>query len=315
MDLLESSEKIIRAYYKNDNSFTVSWSLLKNFYKTENVNSIKMILENTDKLIKNLNENDKAPASKKHTFYLLSIVFKKNAVAHKKFYSNYVRIRDNIKAEVEKNLPINAKEEQCLSVTLKQLRKKKINHDDLTQKTLLYNLLVFSDYTPRLDYYILKWNPENKEGNYMYLDNKTIRVVINKYKTSKAYHEWKFSLKGTLNKYVKNYVKWKKIKPDDFLFLNRSKKPFPSNKFSEHIQSTFKQKIGHKININCLRKIKEIHLFHRNKKTWGMSYKEKNDYVVEHSRHNLKTSELYYNKLLKKEQRKNVKIKVKKKKS
>ena len=61
-----------------------------------------------------------------------------------------------------------------------------------------------------------------------------------------------------------------KMKSDDYFFLNKNNKIYPSTKFSQFTQNVFKIKVGKKININCLRKIKESAIFLQNKKIFRM---------------------------------------------
>jgi hypothetical protein len=244
------------------------------------------------------NESTKIETKRKLIFNVSLLLKEMNLdklhLVYIKKYNNYLF---ELKQRRMTSLPINFKEQKCLQMSLAEMRKKNIDITELDQYTLLYNLLVFIDETPRLDYRTLIYDPTSEHNNYITQD--LDMIIINNYKTSKTYGKWTIPITNPeLRSYLQEYIIFKKSKSNDKFFSNQNNNYFPSNKFSEFVQQSFFRKINVKMNINCLRKVKQRDLFHHNPKKLHMSIGEQRSFIIQHFRHSLSTaSEYYYKKI------------------
>ena len=301
MKLLQFAKIELQKKYKNNiSSFKTAFSVVSSFLR-QNPN-LKDLSKDGEKILSAILNSKKSKETKRillHIFaYLLERV-SNNKKVHRKFIHAYTQIKSEIIEERKNNKPRSVKEAECLNISLNNLREKGIDMNVFTQKELLYNLLIFIDETPRLEWRMLVYNPKTdiSQKNYIVCLEGRCQIILNKYKTSKTYGRWVIEIKDNMKQYLYKYIKQMNIVPNKYFFLNKRNKPYPSNKFSEHIQRMFKEKTGSPISINCLRKIKENALFHQNKKILNMSLKEREDYVKQHFRHSLQSSLLYYNRI------------------
>ena len=312
LDLFEPKSKKKQNANKDENLDANKDEYSKN---SDNIStkSTQTFLKNASKILKIIEDSNASDETKRKLLLFFALLLKKlnEHDLHVKYLKTYRKIKYNIIDERKSSVPRGYKEIQCLGVSLQKLRNVPININELDAKTLLYNLLVYIDETPRLDYRSLIYNPStsNKQSsinhlNYMknYKDKSgndcNIMIVLNDYKTYKKYGTWTIKINHTkLCEYINKYINHHKLKANEYIFLNANHKPFTSNKFSEFVQNIFKKKVGIKISINCLRILKENQLFHQNPQTLNWSLKEKEKWVVQYFRHSLATSRLYYQRI------------------
>lgn len=228
----------------------------------------------------------------------------KSDAIRKKYYELISKNRNN--DVLKENKPINIKEKNSLKITYEDL-KNKIDYNSSKKDDILYLLLIHLKHTPRLDYRTLiyvnndkqiqSFNNNKEPINYIFLKPTDSFIMLNDYKTCLKYGSWKIEIPNDITKIIQNYITKSNIEPNTYIFKNNRNKQYPSNKFSEYIQKIIYKKVKVKITMNTLRKIKEIHLFHRNPFFLNKSYKEKEKWVIEHFKHDLKMSMLWYNKV------------------
>lgn len=289
----------IKQKYHNGKSQKNLTSLIISFMRKQNhIKNLNDLSKNAKGLLSTILNSKQAPETQRKIIYILSMIFERlgNTKAQQRYRAAYLNLKKQITEQRKTNKPISAKEADCVDVSWEELKSKPINMDELDQKTLLYNLLIYIDETPRLDFRTLIYQPDSGKNTKNYINLNNAKIVLNDYKTKSTYGQWVIPIRNAeLIQYLRKYVKAHNIKPNNYLFLNKNNKPYPSHKFSEFTQRMFDKKLGYKITMNCLRKIKEKYLFHNNPKTLKMSYKEKEDLVAHYFKHNLQTSMLYYN--------------------
>ena len=300
MTLLQFAKQHLLTKYKNNkSSYKTAYSTIHSFLKRNS--QFTDLLTDGGKILDTILTSKKSKETKRKLLFVFAFLLEKlnETKLHRKYIQAYTKIKYEIINDRKINKARSVKEAECLNISLQKLRSVKINIDELNQRTLLYNILIYLDPTPRLELRKLVYSPKQNipEKNYIVCESGKCEIVLNDYKTSKYYKEWRIELEGDLKNYVENYIEKMKLNRGDNFFLNTRKKPYPSNKFSELIQKIFKDKIGVSISINCLRKIKERDLFHQNPKILNMSLKDREEYVKKNFRHNLHTSMLYYNRV------------------
>lgn len=313
-----AKEFLAEKYNVHSSSFRTSYSITRSFVNSnaelfDDTNSSTLkpyvkFIDNAPKILHIIETSKSSQETKRKLLLFFALLLKKlnEEKLHVQYLKLYRKIKYNIIDQRKTNVPRGYKEIQCLDISLRKLRNQPINHKKLDAKTLLYNLLIYIDETPRLDYRTLKYNPStsnSNNGNYLKYSTRknsdcNVMIVLNDYKTSRKYGTWTIKIKhNQLCEYINKYIKHNNLKSNQHIFLNANHKPFSSNKFSEFVQNVFKGKLGVKISINCLRIMKENQLFHQNPDTLNWSLKEKEDWVVNHFRHSLATSRLYYQRI------------------
>ena len=299
MSLLERANEMLSKKYSNTSSYKASSSIIKTYLrKNKQWNDLSTQGED---ILNDILKSSKSLETKRKLIYIFALLIEENPAGleniHKQYIEEYKKLKKRIIENAKENKPKNAKEARCMKVTLAEMRNREINMNDMDQRSLLYNILVFIDETPRLELRKVVYSPRTRlpNGNYFRCFNNKCELVLNDYKTSKTYKEWRINITGLLKDYLKKYIKHHKITPGDLLFINKKGNEYPANKFSEYIQRMFKNKLGVIITINCLRKIKENELFHKNPEILNMSTKDKEEYVKDKFKHNLDTSMTYYN--------------------
>lgn len=202
--------------------------------------------------------------------------------------------------QLKKNIPCNPSEDFILeNISLIKLRQR-IDYVSSNRMNVLYTLLIALDATPRLDYstlrYIDKRYHDTGKCNYILINDNEAKIILNLYKTGHKYGKWEIHLNQIIKRQVLKCINKYNIQLNGLLFVNSRKKQFPSNKFSEYVVRCIKQKCKYKITMNTLRKLKERDLFHMNEYHMDKSYAEKEEYVIENFKHDLKTAMLWYNK-------------------
>ena len=291
--------ELIKKYGKGTSNYKTAISTARAFL---NQNQHIKSLDQCDDIMNAILNSSKSLETKRKQLFIFAYIYetKKDKKCQKKMLKVYSRIKYQILNQRKENKVRNRKEAECLMVTLTELRKR-IKWNVFDQQNMVFNIFVSPDQTPRLEIRTLVLETKDKKkGNYIIEDKKRkgfYYMMLNSYKTSQFYGPWKIRFNDKMSSFVRNYIKKNGIKPGNHFFLNQKKKEYPSNKFSEYVQRIFKKRVGVNININCLRKIKEIELFHNNKISLNMSLKEKEEWVKKNFRHNLHTSLIYYNKI------------------
>lgn len=167
-----------------------------------------------------------------------------------------------------------------------------IDMKKLNQLDLLYNMLMYIDYVPRLEYRTLVWNPDlPTDSNYISGDG---ILVIQNYKTVKRYGIRKIKLSEKIFDYIKLFIFTNTIIEGEFIFMTRNGTQYGSPQFSAFTVRAFKHRSPFSIRINLWRKIVQHYTFHENEKTQQLSFFEKDKYVQTVFGHNLKTAQRYY---------------------
>ncbi len=241
---------------------------------------------------------------------------------HTLYIERYMEIKKKLQSIRTKNTPINEKEKNALQLTLGDLRKNKIMKE-YTPNDLLYNLLIFIDETPRLDFRLLQFyeNATSEElddigeidlemhesglgarKNLLVKTGKRFAIILNNYKTFGFYGTWHIGIHSNpLTEYLTNYLNLMETNHLDFLFLTPiSKEIYQTSKFSQFTQRMFEKKVGLPIPMNTIRKMKEMYLFHKNPiiQYWSTDTKER--WVKKYFKHSLPTSVNYYDKVVQK---------------
>lgn len=271
---------------------------------SDNINNLPKY---TDQIIDRLN-NIKSPETRRRLYHVFHLLYKwsHNPKEAEMFKQESAKIRQELNEFLQNNLPRSTKEAECLGISFAHIRnnypvRQNKNKKNMNPKMLLFNLLVHQDQTPRLEYRMLQWKPKKKKNaNYITVDKKTkkVKMVINDYKTAKTYGVWEFELQPDVSEYVTSFIEYHKPKANSYFFKTNTGKPYLSNKFSKYVKQMFKWVIGQRVNMNCLRKIKEKALFHQNPQFMNVSIKDKDQWLIDNFRHNLKTAMLYYNPLV-----------------
>ena len=300
---------IIPKVYKDpqSSSFKTSVSIMRTFARSAGLVSVRDLDVKYRMALNNLQTSKRAKETKRKIAYFMALAYKElqNVQAQKDFVQLYMQYKMDIQKAREKNKAINEKEMRCLqNINLKDLRAKPIDFGMMTPDDLLYNLLVRMDETPRLEYRLLRYNNYTpapnvlKSSNFLIVTpNGQCELVLSKYKTFSTYGTWRINIARKypeLARYIEQYIEYHKLPTGAILFLNTANKPYPSNKFSEHVQTVFEKKIGQRISMNCFRKIKVNALFHQNPNILKMSLEEQKKWIEDHFRHSLANSMLYY---------------------
>ena len=303
-------DTIIPQVYQDPHSSSAKTitSIMKTFLDSVDVHTTNEFQQNTSKLLSTLRSSKRSKETKRKLAYFFALASKnlKDTPSQKQYVDMYVQYKVEIVKDREKNTAINDKEMRILrKVSLKDLRSKDIRLDDLTQDALLYNLLVYMDETPRLEYRLLMFlNKEpkpqvQKKRNFLvYSDvGPKCELLLGNYKTYSKYGLWRIDIAKKypeLTGYIGKYINAHRLSPYDVIFLNVRKRPYPSNKFSEYVQRMFENRLGLKISMNIFRKIKVNALFHQNPKILQMPLEKQKKWVEQHFRHSLGNSMLYY---------------------
>lgn len=307
MLLIEIAKQVLgNVYASKPSSFKASFSLINAFLrsiKKEDITENDVVSNKTqNELVKQILLSDKSRETKRKLLLILAALLKKihaplKTKAEQRCYVEYTNLKRDLISSRKANVAISDKEANALSLDFSELRQK--FQEKLDQRSLLYNMFVFIDETPRLEYRILTLhNPKSPSSNFLKFVAKKAVIVLNVYKTSKKYGTWTIKVENPkLNKYIHDYVTTKKMKPGDDFFKNSKSEPFASNKFSEEFQSAFQAVTNTKVNLNSFRKLKENALFHKNPEVLKMSLKEREKWVEKHFKHSLATSMLYYNRV------------------
>ena len=301
-------QQISSVYDQSSCSFKTMQSILGKFIRTNlsDIETVDDFIENVDNVMKIIKSSHKSKETKRKIVYFLALACKqlKLKEAQMNYFEYYKQLKKEIIETRTENDSINKKEAECLKFSLEKLRKRELEQKT-DQSSLLYNLLIFLDETPRLEFRTLVFHPIppiKQDVNYLEKVNDGYQIVLNKYKTSRTYGQWIIPIRRSqpnsftddLIEYIKKYIAQNQTKRNELIFYNRNNKEYPSNKFSEFVQSTFSDKINAKLNINCIRKLKINALFHQNPKILKMSLKEQKDWVIKHFKHSLPNSMLYY---------------------
>ena len=226
-------------------------------------------------------------------------ISKQKMIKSKAIRRKYLEIVENVKGTetLKENKP-NEKENNVLNKVNYQMLKNAVNYKNINQEQMLYNLIIDVNETPRLAYRTLKlFDCEIKGENCLVVNQKEVKIVLVHYKTAKRYGKWNIRIKGQMRTYVKACVKQMGKKDGDVVFANKKGEIMSSSKFSEMISRVVKKKIGVSVNNTIIRKIKEMHLFHRNPLFLSKSLKEKEKWVIQNFRHDINTANLWYNKI------------------
>ena len=254
-------------------------SLNNNKYK-----NIKDMLNDSENLIKIINNMNKTSTKKAYLISLVSIGKKVEGVNDKdmeRLYNRMLNLRDKNNNEINNNE--KSKKQEKNWVEWEEIKKvpelilKDLNKNNLTkyQKYDTYTrYVIISMYTKippvRLDYHkILVF--EKKEqikkykdyDRYLILEDDNITIQLNKFKNVKKIGKQTIKLPKDLSKIIKDYYKFLKDNkyPHEYLFYSpRYRKEFTSNSFGKYIQSTFKRYINKDITINMLRHSYETNL-------------------------------------------------------
>ncbi len=282
MNILEYASERFATIYNDKpeakkNSMYVTRGLLrrdKSFKNTEDLKRSDDIL----RLVRNSNTADETKRK-----YLWYIAMLSDELGYDKQRDTYMEEYETLMGKRQKSKRKNVYE---------KLKDKKINDDlqnmrdggiweDYSSEGLIYNLLVFIDETPRLEYRTLLLNPTNhKDVNYLSTKYKTIKIVLNDYKTAGRYGQWTITVKDKkLADYIRKYIKYFELENGDYLFLNTAQKEYPSNKFSEMVKRAFKIKTGKPRTIRDIRLIKEKSIV-RSKQRRGQSRRQMIKYAV-----------------------------------
>lgn len=294
-------QPLVKKLYKNlkNNTYKTAISSMRAFFKrNQDIDS----LDDYNLIIERVMNHKSKNQTKIKQLYILGSIYSElqNNEGKKAIHKVYTKLNKDLNNLLKKNKYKNDKEKECITHNLKDLRTK-LDYNNLDQKNILFSIYVSLDYTPRLELCNLIYLSSHKinkdhynDSNYIFFNNNdNCFIVLNDYKTSDSYGPWIIPVEGKLKELIKKYIKSNKNNTD-YIFLNSKKKPFPSNKFSEFFQKAFKEKLGNKITLNCLRKIKENDLFHQNNAILNMSVEEKEKFLVKYFRHSIKTAELFY---------------------
>lgn len=304
---LENIKEILHKHYEKESSYNQNLSTIRKFLH-DNVDLFQKpnsVCNNIVKICDRIEQSNKKNATKKKLFYLFSIICnrKKSQI---KYLELYKLKKKTILKDRTKNEALNIKEADNLSLSFEKLRKLGIQKN-FTQHDLLFNLLIFIDETPRLEYRTLRYAPTHSfQVGKNYLTPKVSAqldswmIILDSYKTRETYKTWYIQIENRkLNKYLTDYFNFFGLAQNTLVFPNSKQKIRPSNKFSEFVQRMFKTKTGKSININSLRKIKECALFHRNPEINALSVPldKKQNFVEKYFKHSLQTAQLYYHKI------------------
>ncbi len=291
-------EKILKRDYPKESSYKTNESTIRSFMGFSGIQTIDDITKLGSEVIEVVMNYPRARETRRKVLLILMRVFTELKLPEQTdaLKRVYLELKTSIRKDRKKNEPRTEKEKVCLETSLDDLREVKINHDDQDKSDLIFNLLVHSDYSPRLDYRTVIFKPTERKGK-NYITEKCTRIVLNNYKTAAKYGKWVIPLHGKLRTYLRRYVEARNIRPNEFLFATRHAEAPSAANFSTLIEKTFKKKVGKPIRINTLRKIKEIQLYHRNPETMRMSLKQHEDLVVKYFRHSHDTAIVYYNRV------------------
>lgn len=187
-------EFLAQKYNTNSPSFKTSYSITKSF-----INKHKKLFESkskTDEPYTNFKNNalevlsiiqssklSKETKRKLLLFFALLLKNLEEKELYVKYFQLYSKLKYDLISERRKNMPRGYKEVQCLGVSLAELRKKPIDMNDFDPQTLLYNLLVFLDETPRLEYRFLIYNGSKTGSNGSKTGSNESKIGSNESKT------------------------------------------------------------------------------------------------------------------------------------
>lgn len=305
MNILEFADITLLKYYgrKDASTYVMGMPILRSLFKSNpQIKTTKDFDVYAKELLESISKSTKSLETKRKLLFLLALLFQELKLEHyKKLYlGKYKHYKKKILDDRKKNEPRSIKELQCLKFDLGDLRRKPINLLSLNQKSLIYYLLIFIDETPRLDYRSLVYNPTINIDtlNYLKFTSQEQYIMLNNYKTRKKYGPWKIPIvHPPLLNYLQQYIKKHQLQSNQHIFLNSKKNLYPSNKFSEFVQQSFLKQTGRRMNINCIRMLKERYLFHQNPKTLHMSLDEREKFVEKYFTHSYGTAMLYYHRI------------------
>ncbi len=293
----------MHTHYPNSQySYKNTASAIRAFVRHLKIYNNELFVKNPDLTLKELRDYDRKPETKKRVLWGIiysidNIPEAKEAVI--KYKTKAKQIRLAIEKVVKENKPRTKVEKDASHIDYLKLKKEPIKKDLLSQKDLIYNLLVHQKHTPRLEFRLLRYYDKlpkdfkgngitkNKGGNY--------KMTINDYKGFRHHGVWIFLLNKPLSKYVTSYLKEHSIKNGDYIFLRpKAKTPHSSSSFSKFIGVALRKRVGVRIHMNVWRRMKVNGLFYNNPRFHKYSTKKQEDLSVELFRHKLEVSQAYY---------------------
>ncbi len=302
-EYIEDVKAHIQTHYPNSkHSYNSTSSAIRAFIRNLKLYNNDMFVKNPIRTLKEIRDYDRKPETKKRVLWgiiysIIHIPEAKDAVIQYKIRAKQIRLA--LEQIVRENKPRSKVEKDASHIKYLDLRKEDINNELLTQKDLMYNLLVYQKHTPRLEYRLLRYYkklPKDFKGNGL-TKNKggTYKMTINDYKGFRHHGEWIYSLSKTLSKYVTLYLKEHSIKDGDYIFLRpKAKTPHTASSFSKFVGVAIRKRIKVRIHMNVWRSMKVNALFYDSPSFHKYSTKKQEELSVEYFRHKLAVSQSYY---------------------
>ncbi len=301
-EYIKDAQEKIHAHYTSENSYRSTASAIKVFIRHLKIYNNSLFINKPTLVIRELRDYKRKKETKKRILWaiiysIIHLPAAKDAVI--KYKTKAKQIRLAIEDEVKENKIRSKVEKNASHIDYLQLKKKPINKKVLTQKELIYNMLIHQRHTPRLEYRLIKVYdklPKDFKGNAIVKNKRgNFKMTLNDYKGKRHHGVWEFLLNKQLSNYIVLYLKEHSIKSGDNLFLSPiAKKVFKSGGFSKFISNAFKKKVGLPINMNIIRRLKVNHLFYKNARFHKQSTKKQEELSIELFRHKLAVSQAYY---------------------
>ena len=256
------------------------------------------------RIFKMLNDYERAAATKQKIMYgLISIFDKCNAEAKEAAVAKLKEYKKEMNDKYNKSEPTDKEEEAILNKwTLDKLRK--VLSDTVpkyNQKELYFYLMTFPDQTPRLELRNLRFTTrigDTKEtGNWLYVNDGKVYMVLNKYKTYNKYGQWKYQLPADAYQYLSIYIDKNGLQSGDYMFLSARKNLMRSNKFSKWAQLAMKTYTDDEIRNRTIRKIKLQKLVWGNPKFSRLDNETQEKMIKNLFRNSFSTARHYYRKV------------------
>ncbi len=206
----------------------------------------------------------------------------------------------NVKSEKQKKNWIEIQEYEALVSRLEQNVKDIFKQDNIGAKSRdkiqEYIILKFYQlYHLRNDLaeliiiknkdYIKLPKDEEKENNYLIIDGRARKVILNNYKTKKQYKKVQITLDKELARVIRKYLK---LNNTGYLLINQSEVPLTRNTFSIYFRRMMKKYTDKNVGSSLLR-----HIF-ISEKTKGMKTVAERRELADKMLHSVSTQSLYH---------------------
>lgn len=201
--LYEEGSNTYKTYYRNFKQIHLELGNKISFNQYKNI----------DNVVKKINEMDEKKTTRKMRLISIGMILSK-VKNFKKISEKYKKISKNLTNEIEEtniqNIMSDKQKEKLVpykDLIDKVKKLKKLKNDKYTDFMVCF-MYVVPIFTPRNEYMKLDVYYDNQEhtGNYLLVSDNSIKIVLQKYKTSKKYGKIEYTYEKRVQKEIRDYL-------------------------------------------------------------------------------------------------------------